>query len=259
MTTATRLEQWTRAEAAERGGGTVVVLPVGSLEQHGPHLPLGTDTILAEHIARQAVDQVWEREGVPCVVAPAFAYGCSHHHLPFGGTASMETEHLLGALRDVVGSLLVSGFGGVFLLNGHGGNQEVVDLAARDVGLSHQSYVAAGSYFHMARPALLADADVVGNLGELPGHAGSFETSLMLAVQPELVRLSDAPRRNEPAEGWPTPPPYRLARPGPFRGGDGFSDDPSRADAQTGARLLQLCVNAVGDALANFHRHLARP
>jgi creatinine amidohydrolase len=239
-------------EAAEHGGRTVVVLPVGSLEQHGPHMPLGTDTLLAEHIARAAVDTLAE---VPLVVAPALNYGCSHHHLPFGGTASMRTEQLLAVLGDVVGSLLVSGFGGVFMLNGHGGNQEVVQLVARDLQLTHDAHIAAGSYFQIARESLVAAG--VADLGELPGHAGAFETSLMLAVRPELVRLSAVPRREKPAQGWPRPLSYRLARPGPFRGADGFSDDPGRADAAKGALLLDLCVTAVSAALLEFHQVIA--
>lgn len=248
-----RLEEWTRVDAAGHGGRTVVMLPVGALEQHGPHLPLGTDTLLAEHIARAAVNRLADR--VPVVVAPPLAYGCSHHHLPFGGTASMRTEQLLGALGDVVGSLLVSGFAGVFILNGHGGNHEVIQLVARDLGLAHDAHIAAGSYFHIARDSLLATG--VADLGELPGHAGAFETSLMLAVRPDLVRLSAVPRREKPAGGWPPPRAYRLERPGPFRGGDGFSDDPGLADADQGARLMDVCVAAVSAALMEFQQIVA--
>jgi creatinine amidohydrolase len=244
-----QLGAWTRSEAAERAAGTMVVLPVGALEQHGPHLPLGTDTLLAQYVAQAAVESVADR--VPAVVAPPMPYGYSRHHLPFGGTASMGIEQLLAALRGIVGSLLDSGFGAVFVLNGHGGNQEIVTLVARDVGLSHNAYVGAGSYFEMARPALV-DAGAQA-MGEIPGHAGVFETSLMLAAHPDLVQLPEAPRREAPVSGWPEPRPYRADAPGPFRGKDGFSDDPGAADAEWGARALGLCATAVGDALIAFH------
>jgi creatinine amidohydrolase len=243
------LAEWTQQEAAQHAARTVVVLPVGALEQHGPHLPLGTDTLLAEHIARAAAADLQD-----VVVAPSFAYGCSHHHLPYGGTASLSTGALLNGLGDLLDSLLVSGFAGVFLLNGHGGNAEIVQLVARDVGLQRQACVAGGSYFQIAANALVATGAT--ELGELPGHAGVFETSLMLAAYPHLVWLDAAPKRPRPAAGWPEPRAYRLAAPGPFRGGDGFSDDPSSASAEHGAQLLALCVDAAREALSDFQRSI---
>lgn len=242
-----RLEEWTREDAAQHAARTVVVLPVGALEQHGPHLPLGTDTLLAEHVTRAAAADL-----PGFVVAPPFAYGSSHHHLPFGGTASLGTGALLDALGDLVDSLLVSGFAGVFLLNGHGGNAEIVELVARDVGLRRQACVGGGSYFRIAARALAAAGAI--ELGELPGHAGAFETSLMLAAYPHLVRLDSVPNRQRPESGWAQPRAYRLATPGPFRGGDGFSDDPSVGSAEQGKRLLAVCAEAVLETLIDFQR-----
>jgi creatinine amidohydrolase len=241
-----KLAEWTREEAAEYAKNTVVVLPVGALEQHGPHLPLATDALLAEHIAHTAASQLAD-----VVVAPVFSYGCSHHHLSFSGTASLRTQALLGALTDLVDSLLVSGFAGVFLLNGHGGNAEIVQLVARDLSVQRQAHLAGGSYFHIAAERLAAAG--AAELGELPGHAGAFETALMLAAFPLLVRQPLTPRRRKPEPGWPSPPRYRLAVPGPFRGQDGFSDDPGAATPGDGAELLAICVETVRDAFAGFH------
>jgi creatinine amidohydrolase len=242
-----RLAEWTREDAAEYAARTVVVLPIGALEQHGPHLPLATDALLAEHIAQAAADGLAD-----VVVAPAFSYGCSHHHLPFGGTASLRSTTLLAGLADLVESLLVSGFAGVFLLNGHGGNGEIVQLVARDVGVERQAYLAAGSYFQIAAERLAAAGAT--ELGELPGHAGAFETSLMLAAFPRLVRQASTPTRPRPESGWPRKRSYRIATPGPFRGGDGFSDDPSAASPVHGSRLLAICVETVRAAFADFTR-----
>lgn len=249
MITNTHLEEWTRSECQEQGPRTLVVLPIGALEQHGPHLPLGTDTILAEYIARAAVARVDSR--IPVVVAPSFYYGSSHHHLLHGGTASITTEALYAALRDVVTTLLQSKFKSVFILNGHGGNQEIVQLVARDVALTEGIRLAAGSYFHMARPALIGSG--VEDLGELPGHAGAFETSLMLAARPDLVRMSLAPSREKPAAAWPKGALYRVGAPGPFRGTAGYSDSPANADPILGATMLEVCVTAVSQALVEFH------
>jgi creatinine amidohydrolase len=240
-----RLAEWTRDDAAEHAAHTVVVLPIGALEQHGPHLPLATDALLVEHVAQAAADGLAD-----VVVAPTFSYGCSHHHLPFGGTASLRTTSLLAGLADLVDSLLVSGFAGVFLLNGHGGNAEIVQLVARDLGVERQAYVGAGSYFQIAAKPLAAAGAT--EFGELPGHAGAFETSLMLATFPGLVRQASKPSRTRPGSGWPGPRSYRLATPGPFRNGDGFSDDPSSASAQLGSQLLAICVEAVRAAISDF-------
>jgi creatinine amidohydrolase len=146
--------------------------------------------------------------------------------------------------------LLASGFAGVFLLNGHGGNAEIVQLVARDLGVARQAHVAGGSYFQIAAGPL-AEAGAAA-VGEVPGHAGAFETSLMLAAYPHLVRRDVTPSRPRPATGWPRARAYRLAAPGPFRGGDGFSDDPSAGSAETGKRLLAVCVAAVREAVAEF-------
>ena len=94
------LHELTRVEAAARAPEALVVLPVGATEQHGPHLPLATDTLIVEHVARAAAD-VASRD-IDVLVTPTLPFGSSHHHLPFGGTISMTTERYYGALRDMV-------------------------------------------------------------------------------------------------------------------------------------------------------------
>lgn len=239
------LAHWTREEANRLGSGTVVIVPVGALEQHGPHLPLATDSILVERVAREAAALV---SGT--VVAPTISIGSSDHHLPYGGTASVRTTTLLAMLTDTVESLLASGFGGVFLLNGHGGNAEIIQLVARDTGILRHSYAGAASYFQLAAGALkLAGAE---EIGDLPGHAGAFETSMMLAVDPALVDTTRIPTRERPPEGWPQALAYRLGSPDRFRAPDGFSDNPSAASADLGQQFLSLCVAAARDAIGHF-------
>lgn len=241
------LAGWTREDSAQQAAETIAVVPVGALEQHGPHLPLATDALLAEHVAYAA------SAGLPgFAVAPTVSYGCSHHHLPYGATASLQTSSLLAVLVDLTETLLASGFAGVFILNGHGGNAEVVQLTARDVSLAKQAFVAGGSYFQIAGEALRE----VGafDLGEMPGHAGAFETSLMLAAFPELVRPLSAAPVSPPPGGWPTGRSYRLGSPGPFRTPLGFSDNPQGASAEAGRALLEVCVAAVREALLDFEK-----
>lgn len=244
------LARWTREDSAKYAADTIAIIPVGALEQHGPHLPLATDALLAEHIAYAASAEL---QGF--VVAPALSYGSSHHHLPYGATASLRTTSLLAALSDLAETLLTSGFAGVFVLNGHGGNAEVVQLAARDVSLAHRSFVAGGSYFEIAELGL-RDSGAV-NVGEVPGHAGAFETSLMLAAFPELVRPISMDPSPAPATGWPSGRSYRLASPEPFRAPLGYSDNPPGASPEIGRQFLDICVHAVREALLDF-RTVAR-
>lgn len=249
------LADWTREQGAAHAGRTVLVVPVGSLEQHGPHLPAGTDALLVEHVARAAADRV--REQLPVAVAPTLAYGCSHHHLPFGVTGSLRTETYLAVLGDLLDSFEQSGFRHVFVLNGHGGNHEAVHLAVRDKGLDRTMDLAAASYYDLVEDAAVAAR--AHRIGEVPGHAGAFETSLVLAVRPDLVR-PDLPSRRLPEDfdGRRSTGPRHVGR-GPFRGTDGFSDDPAGADVALGSTLLEHAIGATADALRAFHGRRTAP
>ena len=146
------LHEITRQETASRATNALVVLPVGATEQHGPHLPLGTDFLIVEHITRAAAQEA--RRSIDVLVAPTLPFGSSHHHLPFGGTISLSTERYYGALIDMTESLIESGFRRVFILNGHGGNHEIIQLVARDLSLKHAVNLGAASYWDLAREAL---------------------------------------------------------------------------------------------------------
>ena len=89
------LNELTREEARSIAPDTLLVFPVGATEQHGPHLPVGTDHLTVEHIARAAAAEI--AASVPVVVAPTMPFGSSHHHLPFGGTMSLSTENYFRA------------------------------------------------------------------------------------------------------------------------------------------------------------------
>jgi creatinine amidohydrolase len=243
---ATLLHHWTR-DQANAAADSLVILPVGALEQHGPHLPLGTDAIIVEQIARRAADRL-DRE-IPTVVAPTQVYGSSHHHLPYGATMSVSTSTYFALLKDLVETMAVSGFRTVFILNGHGGNAELITLVARDVSASHKIAVGAGSYWTISGEALRS-ADVAPR-GELPGHAGEFETSLILSLRPELVQQTRPSGEIPPPAQLST---YRFGSPAPFRHPHGFSDSPADADGQRGAAYLLTCVESVASALRDFHK-----
>jgi creatinine amidohydrolase len=243
------LHEITRADSAARAGAALAVLPVGATEQHGPHLPLGTDFLIVEHLARAAA--ALARGNIDVLVTPTLPFGSSHHHLPFGGTVSLSTERYYGALRDMVESLIQSGFRRLFILNGHGGNHEIIQLVARDLALAYPVNLGAASYWDLARAAVLERDPDLGS--SLPGHAGVFETSLILALRPDLV-AQPLPRRAEDARARSTrlPTAFRAERHGFWEAIDGHTDSPHAADAARGQRLLDAIVPAVAAALVQF-------
>lgn len=245
------LHELTRVEAAARAPEALALLPVGAIEQHGPHLPLATDTLIVEYVARGAAELA--RNEIDVLVTPTLPFGSSHHHLPFGGTISMATERYYGALRDMVESLISDGFRRVFILNGHGGNHEIIQLVARDLALCHPANFAAASYWDLARQHLSESGASFD--GMYPGHAGYFETSLILALRPELV-ARPLPERDaaELARVAMPATPFRAERHGFWQSISGHTDTPHRATAEQGTALLALIVPAVAQSLMSFGR-----
>lgn len=248
-----------RDELRRRAGqGAVLVFPVGAIEQHGPHLPTGTDTFGVERVAREAVALLTDRHSPslpPVVLAPALAYGCSEHHLPFGGTLSVDAPTMLALVRSLGRSSVASGFTRILLLNGHGGNEDILRVAGRAIAQETGVVVASGSWFELARDRMLAvGADT---LPRLPGHAGSFETSTVLVIRPELV-ANRTPRTPPPGAG-PAPGPgaLRVEDPGFWAAIEGFTDDPDQADADLGRRCLAVAAEVVADLIDDLARRPA--
>jgi creatinine amidohydrolase len=248
------LEEWTRQDAAERAAATLLVLPTGATEQHGPHLPSGTDFLCAEHIARSAAARAADR--IPVVVAPTLPFGSSNHHLPFGATLSVGTETYYRLLLDLLGSATASGFGRIFVLNGHGGNDELVQLAARDRALSRDVHVAAASWWTLAGPALAAAG--AADRGRVPGHAGALETALMLALRADLVREPRPHRESGPGlDPRPFAAGYRVEQSGFWQSFDGYTDSPDRAERAHGEAYFEAAIDATAAALVEFFTHAA--
>jgi creatinine amidohydrolase len=228
-----------------------VVLPIGATEQHGPHLATGTDYFTVEGLARDAARVA--AASIPVIVTPALPFGSSDHHLPFGGTLSFSTETYYRVLRELLLSLVTDGFRRIFLVNGHGGNHELAQLAARDVALEHKVRVAAGSYWTIAWDALI---EAGAHLGcRLPGHAGIFETSMMMATHPDIVP-AERPRREWSGDTDPRgfqAAAYREERHGSWQAIDGFTDSPDRATAERGRIAREAIVTALAKAFVEFH------
>jgi creatinine amidohydrolase len=247
-----RFADLSRTELKDLAGRSVVVLPVGACEQHGPHLPVGTDHAIVERVAVEAAHRVTE---LPVLVAPTVAVGFSAHHLRYGATISVSLETLRRYLTECCTSLITSGFPRIFVLNGHGGNADVIGDVAREVSAQAGVPVAAGSYWVIAWDALVALG--AHESGMLPGHAGAFETALAAAVRPDWAPRTPPERREWHRRSDPRGfyPPYHVEDPGTWQRNDGYTDNPADAETEAGGRYLAAISDAVAGAIVDFHRN----
>lgn len=228
-TTSNRLAELSRLEAGERGrAGALCVLPVGALEQHGEHLPVGTDSLLVETFSVRAASLA--RADV--VVAPALWTGLSPHHVRLGVTVTIEPELLLELTRQIV-RCLRQWFREVVIVNGHGGNRGWLGALA----LAEQAPFV--NYWELVDTEELQRLFPV-DLGSI-GHAGQAETSAMLAVAPALVGAPSAAfepvlRANDP---------FLL----PEMGASGVLGDPAAASASAGERFAAAACEALAQLL----------
>jgi creatinine amidohydrolase/Fe(II)-dependent formamide hydrolase-like protein len=166
----------------------VVLLPIGAVEQHGPHLPLLTDTIIVTGLLGAALAQLPAE--VRAWALPPLSYGKSTEHLKFPGTISLSAQTLGAVLHDLAASLQRAGFRRLAFVNGHGGNNALLDMTARDIR------AATGLLCFCIHAGAFTDPpfDITPEEDRYGLHAGELETSLMLALAPELVRMELAPR-----------------------------------------------------------------
>jgi creatinine amidohydrolase len=243
----------TREELNARATESIVLLPTGATEQHGPHLPTGTDTYAVEHIVQSAAARIADQ--APVLVAPTLPFGCSPHHLAFGGTMSLSSQTYYAVIRDLVESLITDGFSRVLVINGHGGNHELIQLVVRDLALEYPVNLGAASYWQMAMPELLETDSPA--LGRTPGHAGNFETSLVMALQPDLVveprprpRRASDPSLIDPVDLTSR---LRIERHDAWQRFDGYTDSPANASAEAGQTYLEAAITGVASTIQVFH------
>jgi creatinine amidohydrolase len=211
-------------DLAASAASTLLVVPVGSTEQHGPHLPFGTDTDVATALAQRLAGL---RDDV--VVAPAIPYGSSGEHRAFAGTLSIGAAAIELVVLELIRS--ADAFGGVVIVSGHGGNAAPLTAA---VSTSRRE----------GRRALLWHPRVPGG----DAHAGRTETSLMLALRPDVVRASDA----EPGDvrTLDTLLPVLVERGVAAVSPNGVLGDPTGATADEGEALLAQLTDDLASTVA---------
>lgn len=226
---------WPDVDTGPDEAGPLILVPVGSTEQHGPHLPLSTDTVIAQAVAERAADVLRRETAGQVFVAPAIAYGASGEHAGFPGTVSIGHEALHAVIVETVRSLALWA-GRVVFVNGHGGNVATLDDAV--TRLRQEGHDAAW-----------AGCDVPG--GGLPGgsfpggdaHAGLTETSVMLHLAPGQVR----PFHAVTGETRPLAAimPELIARGVRTVSPSGVLGDPAGATAERGRAIVEAVVASV--------------
>jgi creatinine amidohydrolase len=244
--------EWARLKASDlnerAAAGALVLLPVASTEQHGPHLATGVDTYLCGEICRRAAEKLAVAK-VPAVVAPTLWAGLAEHHVAFGGsfTLSVATYHAL--LRDLCDSILRAGFSRIVVVNGHGGNVSALNALSSELTRELKAPVAVATYWLLAQEAF---AEILEDQRSVL-HACEAETSMMLATHPGLVDAARLPEAvgpiaeragsalNQPLHRWRS---FQEITP------TGVIGDARRASADKGGRLLDAAAEALAEQLA---------
>lgn len=213
---------------------TLAVVPIAAVEQHGPHMPTGTDHFLCSAMAEAIEARFADR----ILLAPTMWLGASAHHLRFGGTLDARLDSYIETLLDLGGSLLDDGFRRILFLNGHGGNIDPMRVAVRRLQEGHEDcLVGAGAYWSVAGEEI---AGILEGDHKFVGHACEFETSMMLHVRPELVdreRCADAGELiDDTIDG------VFLGRDMRHRTREGCTGRPDLATAEKGRRLFEAIL-----------------
>jgi creatinine amidohydrolase len=223
--------------------GAIVLLPVASMEQHGPHLPVGVDTILCEHVCKSAAEAVAGEMEV--VVTPTLWCGLAEHHMAFGGTFTFDLATYQAVLLALTKSLARHGFKRVLIVNGHGGNIAALAAMLEDLVRQTGLKICVTTYFELAQPEIakvLEDQDRVR-------HACEGETSMMMVAAAGTVRRDKLSEAHGPA--FSTPRPLGVGRYRSFRdiSPSGVIGDARRASPEKGEKLSAACRDAIVSVL----------
>ena len=247
-----RLEDLTAPGIAERvGPGSVLVWPIGAVEQHGPHLPLSVDHVIADEAARAAVAECGEE--ADAWLLPTLSISKSDEHAWSPGSLWLSSETLLAVVGDVGRSAATTGAERLVFLNAHGGNTALLAVACRELRRR------LGLRTFLVHPFVPPDhggrSSTANELG-MGIHGGHDETSVMLPLRPELVRMDRAVRRVP--EALATRTHVRFGGLTTFGwlsndfGPDGHIGDPTGADAEEGKLLFETAVALLGDQMAEI-------
>jgi creatinine amidohydrolase len=227
----------------------IVILPVASLEQHGPHLPVEVDSLLGETVAARTATKLLAKSQ-PALVLPVLWTGLSEHHMSFGGTVTLDNAAFAALVEGVIRSVLRHGFRRIALLNAHGGNENALRTITDDLTPKLGVPVVQFTYWYAAAVAIAKILQTQGGLQ----HACEAETSMMMAVRPDLVAVDRIPL----AKANTTPDVSDIAGGGVYlwrsigsRSASGVIGNPEAATPEKGEALFDAISTALADKLGN--------
>ncbi|MGB8645577.1 MAG: creatininase family protein [Anaerolineae bacterium] len=262
--TSYRYDDLTWPEVKEAAAaGKVILVPIGSIEDHGPHLPLNTDNVIVESVCFE----VARRVPAQVLSLPVLPVGFEEHHMDVPGSLTSSIENLLTHFADAAISVARHGFTHIMLVNGHGSNASIVELAARKAVLATGAIVAA-----MAGNAAVDDVLVRDLIAQHRrsayggiGHACEYETSMMLYLRPDLVQMDKAVKEMGQLDlkyfNWdhPTPAVYSWMDWWSRFSQTGVAGDPTVATRELGELLFNATVERMIDLLGEFRQIPLRP
>lgn len=240
------LENLTWSEVARLNrDNSVIIIPVGSIEQHGYHMPLNIDYILPYKFALIASEKVRDFN---LIVIPPITYGCSQHYMAFPGTISLNSDTLKLLVKDVCRSLILHGFKRIIILNGHGGNFAPLQIAIRELRSELKAVIALVNWWELV-------ADVIRKIREskIMHHAGEVETSVALALELRVISDKIVDFIPESFSNYYTldllSPPPKLMVFGWLKrsGGGGVIGEPSKASRMKGEVIVNATVSRLID------------
>jgi creatinine amidohydrolase len=241
----------------------VVLLPFGAVEDHGPHLPLSTDNDILGAILSESARRA---EG-DLLLMPTIPYGLDEHHMDFPGTISVDIETLLAYVSQVAISVARHGFTHILVVNGHGSNQPIADLAARKCVLATGMICAATTINAAIDPSLVKDVIEQYRKGG-PGsisHAGEYETAVMRHILPEFVKMENAKRDIGQLKlahfNWDHPEPSMIQWQDYWSRftQEGICGDAAAATAEFGQAVFEATVSRFIDLAREFRTIPVRP
>lgn len=244
---------WSSLKASEltalAARDAIVVVPLASVENHGPHLATGVDAILVSEIAKRAAERASGHR--PVVVAPTVWCGLAEMHMSLGGTISLDVETYYGLLRCICRSIVRQSFPRILLVNGHGGNTHVLNGFVNDLGAELDAALAVVTYWHLSADANAAILEDQANVE----HACEAETSMMLALAPDLCDPAEFGNAIGPTNPSHTQVAGSLAvhrwRSFAARTSHGALGNPTRATADKGERLIEAAADEIAKLLRN--------
>lgn len=241
---------WTALDRLEDKANTVIVLPAGAIEQHGPHLPCAVDSVVAAGVVGKAMSLLPSH--IPAYALPPITYGKSDEHLHFPGTVTLTGDLVMHTAVEIGESIYRAGFRKFVIVNAHGGQPQPLEMAARELRLRH------GDFVIIVRSAWSVPHDssfMPEHEQRLAMHAGHGETAIMMALAPDTVHMKDAVVNIAPPFPCPT---LSSTRPAAAWcaldfGTSGVIGDPSGATLAQGEALLDQLGSHWAKAIEEIH------